>query len=103
MLQYTKGEWKLDKVSSFRYVLYPNGRDNAYVIAEINSGVSRHTKLTPNEGEANANLIAASPLLYEALKALMEEYQNVVPYNRIDTFLLETVDNALAKAEGKGS
>jgi len=50
--------------------------------------------------EANARLIAAAPDLLAALETLLAEYQNMVHENRQDSFLLETADNAIARAKG---
>lgn len=57
--------------------------DHAIVLSSEDSG----------EGKANANLIAAAPDMYEALKYIVEQYGHCMPLNKAKA--------ALAKAEGR--
>ena len=78
MSQYTKGDWK---------VLH-----NKHGWHCDSDGVGRVCMI---DTEANANLIAAAPDLYEALKLLAAQY--VVPSNKV---YWELALAALAKADG---
>ena len=55
-------------------------------------------QVTRDQAEANANLIASAPELYEALKAV---YERCLPYEDCDIALFEQAKQALAKATGK--
>ena len=81
-MEYTKGEWKLHPKHA--WVM----DDNGSVIANCTGH---------KNPEANANLVAAAPDLYEALKA-MYEMCNIMPD---DTDYRVAARKALAKAEGK--
>jgi len=96
---YTKGEWRVDrKRSSFEYDIY--SKDNPpKVIARVPSGVSNYSRLVPAEGEANAQLIASAPDLYEACKEGLELLSINLEANRGK--VSELLKQALAKAEGK--
>jgi hypothetical protein len=71
---------------------------NGYEVLKPNNDFD-HWEVSP-EKIANAHLIAAAPDMYQALKAARismlgdEDYQKFKP-------VLETIDKALAKAEGK--
>ncbi len=85
-MEYTKGEWKAKfNKGKGKYEIYADtGKDTAYHIATINQ-------------EANAHLISAAPLLYEALKDWIEyqdEWGNFVPPNARQA--LAKVDNPSA-------
>lgn len=85
MLNYTKGEWKPHSASlSSDYVV----TGNRNVCRVLNTGDMEMLK-------ANAQLISASPDLYEALKDALEAVRKngVVDHRQIE--------QALAKAEGK--
>ena len=57
------------------------------------------------ESQANARLISAAPDLYEALKCVLEDIQNLIDddaiVNIMDDVLYVKARAALAKAEGK--
>jgi len=66
---HTKGEWTLrNKVKTDLRIT--NGKDG-FVIAEVTTGVTNFIG-NHEEAEANAKLIAASPLLLEALNELIQ-------------------------------
>ncbi len=95
-MNYTKGKWKVTCSSPNN----PKARDKFYSIISI-CGASEIelAKLSPfrnfPETEANANLIAAAPAIYEALKALVN-----TPYEE-SGLALAIGRQALAQAEGK--
>jgi len=85
-VNYTKGEWRIHNLDDF------NGYD-----IETKSGISIGSIIGKREQDlANAHLIAASPDLYEALKALVEYQSN---YGGVAPNLANAI-KALAKAEG---
>ena len=110
---FTKGEWKLDKLHSNRWLLHSGKDSNNRVIAEINTGISHYTSIHPEEGEANAHLIAAAPDLYEELceadrvicelcKCLNPQHASMDDYKGCTSCGERTLRlNAIAKAEGK--
>ena len=88
-MNHTKGEWERGG-----QVIYK--KDGKSIIATVNYiGMEE-------EGKANANLIAAAPKLYEALKELVQlvEDMNRGDYN-MDSYTLQPAKQALAKAEGR--
>ena len=56
------------------------------------------TEKPASEHQANANLIAAAPEMYEALRLL---YAHANGYMNVAGNVVEDVEKALAKAEGK--
>ena len=94
-MNYTKGEW---------HVEYGGYRDNyhRYLVGTDNTSVALiQVKAHHKEMEANANLIAAAPILYRCLRDLIEWLDdddkivgNIEAIKR-DCYI------ALAKAEGK--
>jgi hypothetical protein len=86
----TQGEWKATYVSGGDYEITSDG----FVgwIAKVN--------VDCYSVKSNAHLIAAAPTMLQALKAARismlddEDYQKFKP-------VIATIDNALAKAEGK--
>ena len=103
-MEYTQGNWKVSSTGLGRSCRKFVIQDNEYscLIAETQGD-------SLNETMANAHLISAAPLLYEALKsakaqmqglsAWLKEYQPMVAKGTDK--IVEIVDNALAKAEGK--
>ena len=83
-MNYTKGEWKSDQ---FRQVV-----SESKVICFI--GLRGH--IEDDEDASNANLIAAAPDMYEALKAINAAKD---PFN--DVTIIRNMVNALRKAEGR--
>ncbi len=94
MASYTKGEWK---------VRHPVNNDYTIYIGEYGKGIEQIAILFENKPnvEANANLIAAAPALYEALKELMAGcLDNMgLAAGQLDGWQKAKV--ALAQAEGK--
>ena len=88
MINYTKGEWILNKEPYL-------GKDT-YILWVAGEG--QIAKITTNK--ANAQLIASAPDLYEALKNLRHIYTDYLKGSRELDFWVK-VDKALAKAEGK--
>ena len=99
-MEYTKGEWYLEQETGL-ILSVPEGEDVPVVIVNVgkSGGV---TPKTLSELEANANLIASAPDLYEACKLT----DNTVIIKTEEGYLitsdaLRKIKKALAKAEGK--
>jgi len=97
-MEYTKGEWRwgsLDDEPFARSCLSIYQEDGRR-IAEI----SREGFMRIEEAEANAQLIAAAPYMYEALKEITE----LAPRNKLKLpyaiQVVEIAEQALAEAEG---
>ena len=91
-MNYTKGEWKAwwhDEIDEYESDLRirVNGTDLAIILTD-----------NTQEAEANAQLIASAPDLYEALNKLYKAYLRVTTMP--DEASREAI-KALAKAEGK--
>lgn len=98
MANYTKGEWKAEI-----------GYEDSYIVCKSKEGITgiatvhKKNPMNPANGstEANAYLIAASPLMFEALKAIinrrMENHETEATYIPPE---IDLVYKALAKAEG---
>ena len=97
-MNYTKGEWKISNRGLDIYAPDKPGRpDN--VICHLT-----HLTQKAEEVEANANLIAAAPDMYEALGIMREQVANLInPKIKLlsSRQQIEMMDKALAKAEGK--
>lgn len=91
-MEYTKGEWKVKDWHTSIEVKCGNK-----VIADLD-----RSNCSLVEDEANANLIAQAPRMYEALKALTFQFAAAVehPYSA-DTRVYTQANEALAKAEGR--
>ena len=94
-MEYTKGEWKVSK--PFKEIPYSVSSNEKYPIARL--GFTQ-------EDEANAQLIASAPDMYEALK----KFELLFPISRLAKGLpsqmmigdaIEKARQAIAKAEGK--
>lgn len=92
-MEYTKGEWKAEqyRVRAFKDKL----RERWYVVA------SDGTVIAENLTEANAQLIASAPNLYEALRAVADERYILCGDDRHEVAIREQAEQALAKAEGE--
>lgn len=97
-LNCTKGEWKAQqyRVRAFKDEL----RDRWYVVA------SDGTVIAENLTEANAELIVATPRMYEALKEINEKFSITGNLNysafMAHMYQIQNITTkALAKVEGK--
>jgi hypothetical protein len=94
-MNYTKGEWKITKLSE------PVGRyPRYYVEAPCNNAVAIIDVRNDNAQE-DARLISAAPDMYEALKVVAGWFVEVKAYIPHHGATLGQINNALAKAEGK--
>ena len=77
-----------------------NSADGPWVVGtEIGGGLIARMAMPPCEmNEANANLIAAAPDMYEALEALMVAYEGC---NGINHPAFVAAEKAMDKAEGR--
>jgi hypothetical protein len=94
-MNYTKGEWRICPISQ------PGWR---HLIATESSPIEiakiyLRGKNPDEESLANAHLIAAAPAMYEALKALMLDYQghNLELNLAQHTLILKAISKAEAK------
>jgi len=99
-MNYTKGEWKAEHIGNEgKYVIHTG--DLSLPFAYTFPNRYRNPQVPSEEAEANANLIAPAPDLYEALKELMEALEQFgSPSNEIRV-AYNLAKPALAKAEGK--
>lgn len=91
-MEYTKGPWKLDRRSENLV-----GEDGKRV-GIYGSGLTM-CGLPDPESVANTRLIAAAPELLEALKGMVEEWDELI-LNQ-SNYGYEKAIKAIAKAEGK--
>ncbi len=87
-MNYTKGEWKADGMS-----IVALGRGFSCEVAKLREFI-------PLVTEANAHLIAATPDMYEALRKVRANIGHIV-MTKADAILVDQIDKALAKTEGK--
>jgi len=93
---YTQGEWSVTKHPSLDNYLVVLLGDKPY----NDSGICRVDYLSDkDEMLANANLIAASPLMYEALKEIVSDLTDVGDC-RVTNDSYNLAEQAVAKAEG---
>ena len=95
---FTEGEWETIETPS---------NDTAYAIScpeyDVDIAYIARYDINPPEVKANAHLIAAAPLLYEALKELRSKFRTAAEMAHLSEVLitqeLEATNKALAKAE----
>jgi hypothetical protein len=93
-MNYTKGEWKIKPHCA---IVETESHCEIAIIYDPSNG-----RFDTDEAEANAHLIAASPLMYEALKAFDHYLCAAPPHNlKLKSYASELMEKALAKAEGK--
>lgn len=100
MSKHTKGPWTADIVDDMLWEINSSGADWAS-IAEVTANILGALRVSTEDAEANAWLIAAAPELLEACKAILASAPNQVmrdthPY----AIALKAVRAAIAKAEG---
>jgi len=99
---YTKGEWWIDKgdfgytVKAEQSIVKGFDDDNDIEIAELNTYLDNESEVI-----ANAQLIASAPDLYEACKEASEWLVLMEAYIPLHSLILDGLNKALAKAEGK--
>jgi hypothetical protein len=92
------GKWG-DDYCSIRLV----GESSLDLKAEAYMEQITYGEIPEKEAIANANLISAAPDMYEALKNINELLEEIAPAFRISYRGTTTkIEQALAKAEGKG-
>ncbi len=98
-MNYTKGEWNVDRGNSFDTIVYLASEPHRR-IASFSTGASGFSGevASKEEGEGNLNLFLGAPDMYEALKAV---YTDVMPERRISFNTLDKVQKILTKVEGK--
>ena len=83
-----------------RHVRPDYGKDNVYRLWDENDNY--HDDTSPEAMDANAALIAAAPVMYEALKAAYKLLREWTPSGEDNQGEVEgLIEAALAQAEGK--
>lgn len=99
MGKFTSGEWKYDNGD---IVVIDDDGDDIVIAGMGQTSRCRqyqYTLVDNKEKRANANLIAAAPDMYEALKLALEEHNK--KYDKCtDCAVYTKITKALAKAEG---
>ena len=97
-MEYTKGEWKAD------IDILDNGEFRCLILDDEQCEIAKVNGYQGNgdgrESEANTYLIAAAPDMYGALKEARRNI-DLTGYVQVST-IVNFIDKALAKAEGKG-
>lgn len=88
---YTKGPWK---------VFGPHIIGGEEITTQV-ALIAKAEWMAPGEEEANANLMAASPAMYEALQDALNWIEARLPDTLDKSIHLVTYRQALALAEGK--
>lgn len=89
---YTKGNWKVAHWTVIEPTGYEVWDNTLHLIARVNKC---------DEDKDNANLIAASPDMYQALKELIENIESSEYKETADIRFVKQAKQALLKAEGK--
>jgi hypothetical protein len=100
---FTKGPWRrgwLNSVGVAETRFFICGADRGIVACPASSKYSRHLR-SPDEENANLDLIAAAPEMYEALRQVAEMFAGDDSDEHSE--LYSVINAALAKAEGKVS
>jgi len=93
MAEYTKGEWTVKKAPINHLVVV-----DADIMGETDNGVVAETySCFTGTSKANAQLISASPDLYEACEMALNE----APWNPLGEDGRQILKQATAKVEGK--
>jgi len=110
MMEYTKGDWKVDIRVGCVAVYADNETTRSYLPCIPDPSVCVYYK-SGEVGEdgwqvdkeliANAHLIAAAPMMYEALEFMLERYRTIEPLYSGDEQAIEKAEKALAKAVKK--
>jgi len=96
-MNYTKGEWKVERPYIDKGFII-SVRDKRGLVKDCIAEVQLN-----KHGQGNANLIAASPRLYDVALIALDLVKHVLyehPDDAIAQAQKETIDKALAKAEG---
>ena len=79
-MKHTKGPWSLNYVGDPNDLWILDGKDKAY-LADIYGAHGPEDAMTHEEGEANAELIAQAPAMYDQLasaRAIMQKFVDKV-------------------------
>ena len=93
-MKHTKGKWEMEDRSD---------KITQVISYDINTAEAKDICVVSddwNEQVANANLIAAAPELFKALKAMTKLFEERIPYPN-NTQRYKQAIKAIAKAEGK--
>jgi type II secretory pathway component GspD/PulD (secretin) len=94
MPNYTKGEWEIHDEYNIRLK-----GTNRGIASTGGYSSNMDIERIRNENMANALLVSAAPDTYEALKALLDEYQ--ISEKGEGSLVWDKALDAIAKAEGK--
>lgn len=99
-MNYTKGQWRVEPIKSDGTLVYARINPNSIgYVGKDAIGVYKNRKRTDEEIMADAQLIAAAPAMYEALKSIVDGIDGGT--ERLGTGRETAVRQALAQAEGK--
>jgi len=95
-MNYTKGEWKVVPIP-----MDANNRIMSYHSDYYRTAIADVFGMN-GEDKANAHLIAAAPMMYEALKAFDDYLCAAPPHNmKLKAYAVKFMEQALAKVEGR--
>ena len=96
IMKHTKGKWVAHQIEETdEFAIFSL---NTFIAQTENSMINEEP--TKSEKQANANLIAAAPEMFKALKAMTKLFEERVPYPN-NTQRYKQAIKAIAKAEGK--
>lgn len=98
-MNYTKGKWYIWHTNNAGDIIQTTNRQIATIV-----GAYGWDEKSVKECTANANLISASPDMYEALKEakkVMDSFYNAMPVDTVKLHAQIATEKALAKAEGR--
>lgn len=100
-MEHTKGEWKYTE--ELRANMSMISGDDTVVCGlpnPVDTGYEEGKEAELLEMRANANLIAAAPDMYEALKGITAQFERVDKLYSKDREYIQKANEALAKVEG---
>lgn len=87
------GKWRTNEIAEQK-TIFIDGNDGAVAWVFNGYGINDNDR-------ANASLIASAPELLEALKLAYKALDTDTEQNPQDTILMETIECAIAKSEGR--
>jgi len=103
-MNYTKGEWTVTDSAFERFHTYRSKRTGARIFVTTGMELDEIAEVqgdTEEEAQANANLIAAAPDMYEALKLYQKHQEGTSGHYCWKC--AEAINGAVTLAEGKKS
>ncbi len=103
--KFTKGPWKMSEVYYRRcgfdpkIVITPQGQKKKVCTVQDSGMAGRSADV--EKLKANANLISAAPELLEACEKTVARLNQLIQPNMLENTILEDLEQAIAKAEGR--